>query len=162
MIELEEQYKPEVSKDLIWLDRAADVLDNKFRFPGTNFRFGIDAIIGLIPYIGDVFTILIGTGLVTIMYRKGASGKLIFKMLFNLATDAIIGVIPVLGDIFDFRFRSHRRNIELMHEHYVEGRYEGSAWLSIIIFLLLILLMIFGFVYMTYRVLGSVLKLIFG
>ncbi len=72
MIELEEQNKPEASKDLILLDRAAEVLDNKFRFPSTNFRFGIDAIIGLIPYIGDIFTILIGTGLVTIMYRKGA------------------------------------------------------------------------------------------
>ncbi len=70
-------------------------------------------------------------------------------MLFNLATDVIIGVIPVLGDIFDFRFCSHRRNIELMHEHYVEGRHGGSAWLSVIIFILLILLMIFGFVYMT-------------
>jgi len=162
MIESKEGSKPEVNKDVVWLDRAADVLDNQFRFPGTNFRFGIDAIIGLVPYIGDIFTVLVGTVLVTIMYRKGASGKLIFKMLFNLATDAIIGVIPLLGDVFDFRFRSHRRNIELMQEHYVEGRHRGSAWMSIIMFILMILIMIFGFIYLNYRVMGSRFEMIFG
>lgn len=135
----------ETHKDLIWLERMADILDNKFTLPGTKFRFGIDGIIGLIPYAGDIFTASMGAVLIVIMYRKGASGKLVIKMISNVAMDAAVGTIPVIGDLFDFSFRSHRRNVNLMKEHYVEGRHQGSAW-GVIGLILFFLLLIIGLV----------------
>ncbi len=140
--------KKKVDDELIWLHRTAELLDNKFRLPGTNFRFGVDAIVGLIPYIGDIITILVGGVLIIIMYRKGASGKLTIKMLSNVLIDTVIGTVPFIGDIFDFGYRSHSRNVYLMIEHYEEGRHRGSAWPAVILFALLLLFLITGFVYM--------------
>lgn len=131
----------ETPAELVWLDRTADILDNKFRLPGTDFRFGVDAVMGLIPYVGDIMTVVIGGGMIITMYRKGASGKLVMKMLSNVALDAMVGTIPLLGDIFDFRYRSHRRNVNLMKEHYEEGKHRGSAWGVILLILALIILM---------------------
>ena len=136
----------ETPTELIWLDRTADLLDNQFRLPGTSFRFGVDALIGLIPYVGDIMTIVIGGGMIITMYRKGASGKLVLKMLSNVGLDALVGTIPILGDIFDFRYRSHRRNVNLMKEHYEEGKHRGSAWgmiLLILGFLILLFVLVF-------------------
>ncbi len=131
----------ETPTELVWLDRTADILDNKFRLPGTDFRFGVDAVMGLIPYVGDIMTVVIGGGMIITMYRKGASGKLVMKMLSNVALDAMVGTIPLLGDIFDFRYRSHRRNVNLMKEHYEEGKHRGSAWGVILLILALIMLL---------------------
>ena len=129
-------------KELKWLEGTADLLDNKFRIPGTRLRFGIDAVIGLIPYAGDVLTFFVGGFMILVMYRKGASGKLVFRMISNILIDGVFGTVPFVGDIFDFRFRAHRKNVNLMIEHYEEGKHRGSPW-PMIIFLIIILLGLF-------------------
>ena len=150
-----ESNAPTVSspKDHVWLDRTADLLDNQFRIPGTQIRFGLDSLVGLIPYVGDVVPFLVGGILVIIMYRKGTSGRLVFKMLGNIWVDGMVGTIPLLGDIFDFRYRANRRNVDLMKEHLEEGRHRGSAWPMI----LLILLILFAMIALSVYILGRVM-----
>lgn len=129
----------ERQQTLQWLDGLSQFLDNRFRIPGTQIRFGADALIGLVPYVGDVLSFLISGVLVFVMARRGASGMVVVKMVGNIFVDGAIGTIPLLGDIFDFRYRANMRNIRLLKAHYAEGKHEGSAWW--VVFLVLGLLL---------------------
>jgi hypothetical protein len=140
-------------QELEHLNGLADILDNRFRIPGTSIRFGIDAIIGLIPYVGDVLTFIVSGYLLILLARKGASGMLILKMLWNILFDGVMGTIPLLGDILDFRIRANTKNVNLMLEHYEEGQHQGSAWWVIILILILVILLIALSVYVVWRVL---------
>ena len=137
---------------LVWLDRVADLLDNRFRFPGTQFRFGIDALIGLVPYAGDIVTFCISGFLIIAMARYGASGKSLLKMVGNIWLDGVVGTVPLIGDLFDFRYRANMRNVNLMREHFGEGKHRGSAWGIIFLIVLTLLLMITLSVYVIYRI----------
>ncbi|HKK75947.1 MAG TPA: DUF4112 domain-containing protein [Saprospiraceae bacterium] len=139
--------------ELEGLAALAEVLDNRYRIPGTNIRFGIDAIIGLIPYIGDVLTFIISVYLLFWMVRKGASGMLVIKMLGNILFDGVMGTLPILGDLLDFRIRANARNVDLMLEHYEEGQHQGSAWPVVIMLLILVILLIALSAYVVWRVL---------
>lgn len=139
-------------KALIWLDRVADLLDNRFRIPGTQVRFGIDSLVGLVPYVGDVATFFVSGFLVIVMARFGASGKSLLKMIGNIWLDGVVGTIPILGDIFDFRYRANMRNVNLMREHFGEGKHGGSAWGIVILLILTLFLLVALSVYVIYRV----------
>jgi len=127
-------------KNLEWL---AKLMDSQFRIPGTNIKFGLDALIGLIPGIGDVTSFIISGMMLSVLAKNGASGFVLARMTLNIILDALIGSIPILGDIFDIGFRANERNLKLMREHYFEGRHKGSA-LKVIIPLLLLLFIILG------------------
>lgn len=129
-------------KSLVWLDRSAEFLDNRFRIPGTNIRFGLDALIGIFPYAGDVITFLVSGFLVIIMARYGISGKLVMKILGNIWIDGMFGTVPILGDLFDLRYRANLKNVNLVREYIAEGKHRGSAWGIVLLILLLIALMI--------------------
>lgn len=135
------------------LQSMAELLDNRFRIPGTNIRFGIDGIIGLVPYVGDVATFIVSGYLITILARKGASGMLVLKMLFNILVDGVVGTIPFLGDILDFRIRANTKNVNLMLEHYQEGQHQGSAWWVIILILLIVVALVALSVWVIWKVL---------
>lgn len=134
------------------LDLLARLMDSQFKIPGTNIRFGIDALIGLIPGAGDFAGFLVSGYMVIILARNGASGFVLARMVLNILIDAIIGSIPVLGDIFDFAFKANQRNMQLMHEHYNEGRHRGSAWKLIIPVLIILLLLIAGLIWVGYKI----------
>lgn len=114
-------------KEFKYLDNLSDLLDSRFRIPGTNIRFGLDALVGLIPGAGDVVTFAFSGLLVISMVRNGASGMVVVKMLWNILLDTLVGAIPVLGDIFDVSFKANRRNYHLLKEHYEQGKHKGSA-----------------------------------
>lgn len=125
-----------------WVSRLSYLMDKQFRFPGTNFRFGLDPVLNLIPIAGDMAGLLISGGLLLALVRKGASNKVVVLMTLNILLDAIIGAIPVIGQIFDFFFKANSRNIKLMKEHYLENKHQGSGkgiilWAVIIIVILL-------------------------
>ncbi len=111
-----------------WLDAIADLLDNRFRIPFTNIRFGVDAVIGLIPYAGDVLSFAVSGILVLYMARHGGSGMLALKMVGNILLDGVVGTVPLLGDLFDLRYRANLRNVHLLKQHYEMGMHQGSAW----------------------------------
>lgn len=126
-------------EDLRWVEEITRLMDSKFRLPGTNFRFGLDPVIGLLPVVGDVVTLAISGGLVLYMAKYGASGRVVVLMVINLFLDATIGSIPIIGSIFDFFYKSNTRNINLLKQHYQEGKHQGSG-LGIILLVALILL----------------------
>ncbi|MDB4727208.1 DUF4112 domain-containing protein [Saprospiraceae bacterium] len=129
----------ETPSKLVALDTVSDLLDSKFRIPGTETRFGFDFLIGLVPYAGDLLTFGMSGSLVISMVRNGASGMVLAKMLFNIFLDTTVGSVPILGDIFDLKYKSNRRNYFLLKEHYEEGKHTGSIWpiVLLVIFLLI-------------------------
>jgi len=136
-------YRQQINEpsQLKWISRISYLMDNQFRFPGTNFRFGLDPLLNLFPIAGDMAGLIISAGLLLAMARKGASNKLVVLMSLNILLDATIGAIPVAGQIFDFFFKSNARNIKLMKEHYLENKHQGSGK-GIIIGVSVILLLI--------------------
>ena len=125
------------------LARLAKLMDSQFTIPGTNIKFGLDALIGLVPGVGDFATFLISGMMLSVLAKNGASGFVLSRMTFNIVLDALLGSIPILGDLFDVGFKANERNLKLMREHYLEGRHRGSA-LKVIIPLLLLLLIVVG------------------
>lgn len=113
--------------DLKWVDRITRMMDSKFRVPGTNFRFGLDPILGLVPGLGDAASVAVSGSLIYYMARHGVSRKVIIMMLGNVALDAIFGSIPILGNIFDFFFKANQRNVQLLKRHYEEKKYQGKG-----------------------------------
>ncbi len=96
------------------LEALANLLDTAILIPGTNVRFGIDALIGLVPGIGDVVTTLMSLYLVREARALGAPRHLILRMLGNVALDSVVGAVPVAGDLFDVMWRANRRNMALL------------------------------------------------
>ena len=99
------------------LDGLATLLDTAFVIPGTNIRFGIDAMIGLVPGIGDVITTAMSLYIVHEARQLGAPRHLIARMLANVALDGLVGAVPLLGDAFDVMWRANRRNMTLLRNH---------------------------------------------
>src|SRR5687768_673905 len=125
------------------LNALARLMDAQFTIPGTSIRFGVDAVIGLVPGVGDFVSFLISSYMVSVAINNGASGFVLARMMLNVVIDALVGAIPILGDIFDVAFKANQRNMKLMQEHYTEGRHRGSAAKviipAVIVFLLLLL-----------------------
>ncbi|MCB0569676.1 MAG: DUF4112 domain-containing protein [Phaeodactylibacter sp.] len=146
------------SQELAWIDKAATFLDNRFRIPGTNIRFGADFLIGLIPYAGDVFSFALSGMLVLIMARKGASGMALVKMVGNVFIDGAVGTIPLLGDIFDLKYRANMRNLSLLREHYAEGKHRGSAWWVVALIVVVFFALVGVSLYLVWKVLYWVIS----
>jgi Domain of unknown function (DUF4112) len=96
------------------LDALAKLLDVAFILPGTNIRYGVDGIIGLIPVVGDLLTTAISLWVVREARALGAPWHLTARMLGNVALHGVIGAVPAIGDAFDVVFRVNIRNMRLM------------------------------------------------
>jgi hypothetical protein len=99
------------------LEALARLMDGSFILPGTNIRLGLDAIIGLVPGVGDIISGLISSYLIWEARRLGASKWLIARMSANTLIDTAIGSIPVVGDAFDVMFRANMKNMALLRRH---------------------------------------------
>ncbi|WP_207424111.1 DUF4112 domain-containing protein [Desertivirga brevis] len=133
---------PSENNKLRWVEKLSYLLDEQFRLPGTKFRFGLDPILNLIPFAGDMSGLLISAALVLTLAKNGASSKIVTLMVLNIVLDATIGAIPIIGHVFDFFFKANKRNIRLLNEHYVEGKHQGSGK-GVLIGVGLVLLVIF-------------------
>ncbi len=135
------------SEELKWVDRVSKLLDSKFRIPGTNIRFGLDPLFGLIPVAGDIGTMLISLSLIYTMYQNGASGKLVARMILNVLIDVIFGSIPIFGAVFDVYYKANNRNVKLLRQYYEEGKHRGSARGIVFSVLFVTLLILVGLIY---------------
>ena len=97
------------------MNNLAWLLDNSIRIPIINYRIGLDAIIGLIPGLGDMAGLLISSVIVIQAIRLGAPSATLLQMVLNITIEALIGLVPMLGDIFDATFKSNIRNMRLLN-----------------------------------------------
>ncbi|MDB5524660.1 MAG: uncharacterized protein JWM58_2423 [Rhizobium sp.] len=93
-------------------------MDTAIRIPGTGIRLGVDSILGLIPVLGDASGALIGLAIVNEARKLGVPKHKMARMLVNVGVDTALGSIPLLGDVFDIYFKSHRRNVQLILDHF--------------------------------------------
>ncbi len=135
------------------------LLDEAFRVPGTNFRFGIDGIIGLIPGLGDVLAGLLSLIIPLAAWVRGVPYVTLIRMAVNIAIGVLIGTIPLLGDLFDIAWKANRRNYHLLQLHLREPRrHTWRDWAF-----LLLLLAGFGVVFaIPVLLVAWILTLIFG
>jgi len=143
------------------LRRFATWLDSGFRIPGTPFTLGADAVIGLVPVLGDAAGAVLAASFLAEGIRRGVSRATLARIAFNIAVDALLGVVPVLGDISDIAWKANVRNVALLERHWTDPRrarrsdrlfiaalvgtlattcaavLAGSAWLTLWLFRLL-------------------------
>jgi hypothetical protein len=113
---ISEEGRIEEDARLAPLKALAHVLDKAFTIPGTRFRFGLDAVLGLFPGLGDVAGALAGGYSLIIARELGAPSSIQLRMLMNLTIDALVGIVPLAGDLFDFAFKAHSRNLALLQQ----------------------------------------------
>ena len=126
------------------LENLSLYLDGLFRIPGTGWRFGLDAIIGLIPNVGDTLTSFASFYILLAGVRYGVPKITLLRMAFNIGLDYVVGTIPFIGDAFDFVWKSNQQNMNLIRTR-ATGKGEGTTSDYIFIFVIigaLILLLI--------------------
>jgi hypothetical protein len=100
------------------LKTIAEWMDGRFLFPGTNIQFGLDAIIGLVPGVGDVVCGALSLWLIREAQRLGAPSWLIAKMVWNVGVEVTVGAVPVVGDLFDVAWKANRKNVKLLADYF--------------------------------------------
>jgi hypothetical protein len=118
------------------LDYVAAVLDDIFRIPGTKIRFGLDALIGWVPGIGDALAGIASFLIVFAAWRRGVQAITLVRMIANVLLETTLGAIPVAGDVFHIFWKANRRNYRLLiREKEQPGSNTGRDWLFLAIIL---------------------------
>ena len=100
------------------LDALARLFDTAFILPGTNIRFGVEAIMRLVPGIGDAAASALSCWLLYEAHRLGVPPHVFARMVPNVAIEGVVGAIPFLGDAFDVGFRANRRNVKILRDYF--------------------------------------------
>ena len=156
MSDIERQHKQvEVEKGL---DDLSRYLDGLFRVPGTGWRFGLDALIGLIPNVGDTLTFLPSLYILFAGVRYGVPKITLLRMAFNLGLDYAVGSVPFIGDAFDFVWKANQQNMDLIRAR-ASGHGKGKTSDYVFVFALigLLLLTLIGSIFLSGYILWWVL-----
>ncbi len=138
---------------------VAHALDDLVAIPGTKSRIGLDPIIGLIPFVGDLVTSLVAMWIVLEAARFHLPGIVLVRMILNATFDFFFGLVPFLGDLFDFGFKANTRNLELFHQHAVDpGADTSGSWT----FVAGIAAIFIALIWLSLQLLGRLLAAIFG
>ena len=135
---------------LDWLRWWADLLDSRFRVPGTKIRFGIDPILSLLPGLGELSTPMFTALVLTQALRQRVPAVVIMRMVVNALIDAAIGAVPAAGTVADVFWRANKANLELLERHSLRGRPPTKSdyvvfWIIVALFGLLVgFLALFG------------------
>lgn len=132
--------------------QLARVLDTQFKVPGLGWRFGVDALVGLVPGIGDAAGLALSAMVLLQAVRLGARGATVGRMVTNAALDAVVGSIPLLGSVFDFAFKANTRNVALLEQHVTDPvgtnaqsrRAVRRTMIAVVVALLVTVALIFG------------------
>lgn len=151
------------SEDSLKASRTyARLLDEQFSIPGTNIRFGIDPVLGLLTGAGDWAGGLLSIYFMGYAVKKGAGPSVLIRMFVNIMADLLIGVIPLLGDIFDVAWKANTRNLELLEKvntspARTEERSRLLMWGLLILLCFLILLSLFLISWMFFELFGMLI-----
>lgn len=99
------------------LRRLGYLLDNSIPIPGTRFRIGLDALIGLVPGVGDLVGGAFSLYIIMQSARIGVPRALLARMGWNVAVETVVGAVPLLGDLFDAGYKANLRNLALLQQH---------------------------------------------
>ena len=108
---------PEIEAALARVEALARVMDSMFEIPGTKVRIGFDAMLGLVPVLGDLLSQAISSYIIWEARRLGVSRFTMARMIGNSAIDTIVGIVPFVGDAFDVVFRANMKNLALLRAH---------------------------------------------
>ncbi len=137
------------------------LLDEAFRLPGTQIRFGIDGVMGLVPAVGDVLAGLLSLVIPLAAWVRGVPYIAILRMTANVAIGVLVGSVPFFGDVFDIAWKANRRNYRLLQRHLSQPRrHTWRDWLFLFallasaaaIFAIPIVLMLWLFLWVWHRV----------
>lgn len=138
---------------------VAHLLDDLVAIPGTKSRIGLDPIIGLIPFVGDVVTSLVAMWIVLEAARFHLPGIVLVRMILNATFDFVFGLVPFLGDLFDMGFKANTKNLELFHDHAVDpGADTSGSWT----FVAGIAAIFVAILWLAFQLLGRLVAAIFG
>lgn len=99
------------------LESLARIMDSAIRVPGTNITFGADAVMGVVPVLGNATTTLVSAYIIWEARRLGVSRTTMARMIGNVGLDALVSAVPLLGNIGDVFFKANRRNMALLRRH---------------------------------------------
>ena len=152
----DERKKVEVEEGL---ENLSHYLDGFFRIPGTGWRFGLDALIGLIPNVGDTITSLASFYILFAGVRYGVPKITLLRMAFNIGLDYLVGTIPFVGDAFDFFWKSNKQNMDLIRER-ATGKDKGttSDYLFVIGIILFLILLLIGSILISLYVIAYIFQ----
>jgi len=141
------------------LETLSKYLDGVFRVPGTSWKFGLDALIGLVPNVGDMATSLLSFYILIAGVRYGVPKITLLRMAFNIGLDYVVGAIPFVGDAFDFFWKSNQQNMDLIRERGT-GKGTGTAgdYLFVIAIILILIGVLIGSIFVSLFILGTVFK----
>ena len=144
----EKEKRSELEPLFRWL---ALIMDNFLPVPGTNFRFGLDPLMGLLPGLGDTGSAVISAMALIAAARRGLPKILLARMSLNILINEAVGIIPVLGDAFSFWFKSNARNYDLLRQHKAAPRRSTTSdWVFVAcilgaLFLILVVSLVVSF-----------------
>jgi hypothetical protein len=121
------------------LRRLSHLLDNAIALPGTNYRVGLDPVIGLIPGGGDTVGLVLSSYILIEAAQFGASRSTLGRMTFNILLETLVGMIPFLGDLFDVAWKANAMNMKLLEEHLAAPQPTGAKNSLFLAFLLTML-----------------------
>jgi len=129
---LQRAWPVEHERRLPALRRLKHFLDDAYRVPGTNVRFGWDALIGMVPWVGDLATALMACAIIVQAHSMGVPRVVQLRMVINVAIDLFVGIVPFFGDIADVFWKSNTKNFALLERHLgqVAGAMRGD-WLFV-------------------------------
>ena len=131
---------PGQAQRLLALRKLATLLDSAFAVPGTNYRVGLDPILGLVPGVGDLVSPLFTIGILWQAHDLGIPRVVQLRMLFNVAIDALLGAVPFIGDLFDFVWKANVKNLVLLERHVTQERRASAVdWLFVVLMTVVIL-----------------------
>jgi len=150
-------------RELAHLDRVSHLLDAAIRIPGTNIRFGLDPILGLIPGVGD-WAGALGSGYILVHAAGlGAARPTLLRMATNIGVDLLAGSVPVLGDLFDVGWRANQRNLALLRAHLEAPEQRRRADRGFVVLLLVGLgVLLVASVGLSLWLLAALLQAVFG
>ena len=110
----------------------AQLLDEALPIPGTNYRIGLDGLIGLIPVVGDLITAALALHIITESASLGVPKTILLKMAFNVGVDLLGGAVPLAGDAFDVLWKANKKNLALLEEHLrAEGLLDDKPFIDV-------------------------------
>jgi Domain of unknown function (DUF4112) len=120
---------PRDDRGLAQIKLLAKLMDSAVEIPGLKTRIGLDAVLGLIPGVGDIASSFVSFYVLQVANRRGASRITLLHMTFNILCDWIIGSVPLAGDVFDIFWKSNQRNVKLLlqDEGAIAGVHRGKT-----------------------------------